>query len=87
MVILMNMSVFQINHGLKKVIKLVFKIKKPNRNQFKSTGFGSVILEQKPIFYAWFFLVWWFFRFSSGFFFNLAPFFFCFSLVFSISCL
>jgi hypothetical protein len=33
---------------------------KPNRNRFKPTGFGSVILEQKPVQtgLAWFFSVW-----------------------------
>jgi hypothetical protein len=33
----------------KKVTKPVLKKTKPNRNRFKPTSFGSVILEQKPV--------------------------------------
>jgi hypothetical protein len=63
----------------KKSNQTVFlKKKKPNRNRFKPTGFGSVILEQKPVqtglarFFFWFGLVFFcglgsvrFFRFQA----------------------
>jgi hypothetical protein len=70
----------------KKITKPVFFKKKPksNRNCFKPTGFGSVILEQKPVFLIWLGF------FSLTLFFCLARFFsvffrFGFGSVFSVS--
>jgi len=41
------MSVFHINYGIKKSNKIYLFFRKTNQNQFKSTGFGLVILEKK----------------------------------------
>jgi hypothetical protein len=68
----------------KKSNQTVFFIKKkPNRNRFKPTGFGSVILEQKPVQTG----LARFFRFGSVFFFVWLGFFlwFGFGSVFSVS--
>jgi hypothetical protein len=60
-----------------------FLKKKPNRNRFKPTGFGSVILEQKPVQTG----LARFFRFGSVFFLVWLGFFlwFGFGSVFSVS--
>jgi len=50
------------------IFGLVF-IKKQNQNRFEPTGFGLVILEQKPVFFVWLGFSGlgsvWFFRFQG----------------------
>jgi hypothetical protein len=86
MVILMNMSVFQINHGLKKVIKLVFLNKKTEPKPVQIDRFRFGYFRTKTSFFLLGFF--WFGGFSglARVFFSLAPF-FLFSLVFLVSCL